>query len=109
MITISCCFAHGFNIMRIPQPGWAEVILLRTAQTIQSDRGVEIDISCIRCINGRVPKYFELWAFTEDRICEVHLFVRFQIRDDFTEDTFYTKFFNARQIQIPFLGCRSVN
>ena len=32
-----------------------------------------------------------------------------QIRDDFTEDTFYSHFFNARQIQIPFLGRIAVN
>ena len=95
--------------MRIPQPGWADVILLRTAQAICSSRGDEIDIAYIRCIDGREPEAFELWALAEDGICEVHPFARFQIRDDFTEDTFYTEFFNARQIQIPFLGRRSVN
>ena len=96
MITISCRFAHSFKIMRIPQPGWADVILPRTAQAIRSGRGEKIDIACIRYIDGRVPKDFELWAFAEDEFCEVHPFSRVQLRDDFTEDTFYTKFFNAR-------------
>ena len=109
MITISCRFSHSFKIMSIPQPGWADVILLCTNQAICSVRGDKIGIVYIRCIDGREPEAFELWAFSENRIREVHLFARVQIRDDFTEDTFYTEFFNARQIQINFLGRRSVN
>ena len=61
------------------------------------------------CIDGRELKDFELWALTEDGIREVHLFARVQTSYDFTEDTFYSHFFNARQIQIPFLGHRAVN
>ena len=95
--------------MRIPQPGWAGIILQHTAQGICSGTGDEIDIAYIRCINVRVPEAFELWVFTEDGICGVHPFARFQLRDDFTEDTFYTEFFNVRKIIIPFLGRRSVN
>ena len=56
-----------------------------------------------------MPEAFELWDFSEDRIREVHQFARVQLRDDFTEDTFYTEFLNARQSIIPFLGRRSVN
>ena len=95
--------------MRTPKPGWADVILLRTAQAIHSGRGDEIDIAYICCIDTREPEAFKLWAFAEDGLSEVHLFARVQIKDDFTEDILYTKFFNARQIQIPLLGCRSVN
>ena len=109
MITIICRFAHSFIIMRVHQPGWDDVILPRTAQSICSGRGDEIDIVHIRCINSRVPEAFELWAFAEDGICEVRLFARVQLRDNFTEDTFYTDFFNAGQIIIPFLGHRYVN
>ena len=92
MITISCCFAHSFKIMRIPQPGWADVILLRTSQAIWSGKGYKIDIAYIRCSDGREPEVFEFWAFAEDGIHEFHPFARVQIRDDFTKDTFYTEF-----------------
>ena len=94
--------------MRISQPGWADVILPLTSQSIRSGRGDEIDIAYIRCINGRVPEAFELWFFTDDRICGVHPFARVQIRDNCTEDIFYTIFFNALQVRVPFLGRRSV-
>ena len=82
--------------MCIPQPVWDDVILPRTTQAILSGRGDEIDIAYIRCIDGREPEDFELWALAEDGICEVHLYARVQIRDHFTEDTFYTIFLNAR-------------
>ena len=39
----------------------------------------------------------------------VHLFTRFKILKYLSEDTFHTHFFNARRIQIPLLGRRSVN
>ena len=50
-----------------------------------------------------------LWAFTEDKICEVHPYAPFQISDNFIRETFHTNSFNAREFRIPFLGCRSVN
>ena len=84
--------------MRIPQPGWTGFILPRPAQALRSGRGGEIDIVYIRCIDGREPEAFELWAFAEDRFREVHPFARVQISDDFTEGTFYSQFFNAGQI-----------
>ena len=43
-------------------------------------------------MGGRESKDFELWAFAEDGIREVHPFARVQIRDDFTEETFFTEF-----------------
>ena len=95
--------------MRIPQSGWTEVIFPRPDQALCSGRGGKIEVAYTRCINCREPKAFEIWAFTEDGIHEVHPFAGFQISDDFTEDTFYSHFFNARQIQIPLLGRRSVN
>ena len=48
-------------------------------------------------------------GFAEDGIREVHLYSRVQISNNFVKETFYTHFFNAREIQIPFLGRRSVN
>ena len=95
--------------MRIPHPGWTEVILPHPDQALCSDRGGGIEVAYICCINGREPKAFELWAFDEGGISKVHPFARVQISNNFTEDTFYFRFFNARQIQIPFLGRRSVN
>ena len=109
MITLSSHFAHSFKIMRIPQPGLADVILLHTAQVMRCGKGDEINIAYIRCIDGRDPEAFKLWALAEDGIREVHPFARVQIRDDFTAVTFYNEFFNARKIQIIFLGRRSIN
>ena len=108
MITVCCRFAHSFKIMCIPQTVWTEVIPMCPAQALCSGRRGEIEIAYICCIGVREPEAFELWAFSEDGIREVHPFARVQISDDFTEDNFYSHFFNARQIQIPFLGRRSV-
>ena len=96
MITVICRFAHGFKIMRIPQPEWTDVILPRNAQYICSSRGGEIKIAYIHWIDGKEHKAFELWALSEDKIREVHPFARVQISNDFTEDNFYSHFFNAR-------------
>ena len=98
MIMVSCRFAHSFKIMRIPKPGWTDVILPRNDQSFCSGISGEIKIVFICCIDSKDPKNFELWALAEDVIREVYPFARVQIRDDFTEDTFYTHFFNARQI-----------
>ena len=62
-----------------------------------------------RCIEGQEPEVFELWAFAEDGICEIHPYARFQISKDFVEETFYSHFFKAQKIRIPFLSHRSVN
>ena len=90
--------------MRIPQPGIPEVIPPRPVQVLRSGRGGKIEVAYIRCIDGREPVAFELWDFTEDGIHEVHPYIWIQISDDFTEDTFYSQIFNARQIRIPFFG-----
>ena len=95
--------------MRVAQPGWTEVILPRPAQALRSGRGGKIEIAYIRCLHSMEPEDFERWAFAEDRIREVHPFARVQISDNFTLDTFHSHFFNAQQIQIPFLGPKSVN
>ena len=61
----------------------------------RSGRGGEIEISYIHCINGREPEAFEIWAFSEDGICEVHLFASVQISDKFIKETLYSHFFNV--------------
>ena len=109
MITACCCFDHYFKIMRITQTGIPEVVPPRPVQALHYVRGGEIEVAYICCIEGWDPEAFELWAFAEDRICEVYPFARVQTSDDFTEDTFYSHFFNAREIQIPFLDRISVN
>ena len=78
--------------MRIPQPGWTEVILPLPDQALHSGREGEIEVAYICCIYGREPEVFELWVFAEDVIRAVHPFARVQISDDFTEDTFYSHF-----------------
>ena len=109
MFTASCRFAHGFKIMRVPQPIIPFCVPLQPIQVIRSGRGGEIDVPCIRCLDGRLPEAYELWDLAEDIVCEVHLYARVELLYDFREDTFNTKFFNARQFQIPVLGHRAVN
>ena len=95
--------------MRIPQPGIPEVVPPHPVQDLCSGRGGEIDVMYIRCIEGREPEVFELWAFAEDGIRKIHLYARVQISDDFVGETFYSHFLNAREIRIPFLVRRAVN
>ena len=109
MITVCCRFAHSFKTMFIPQPGIPEVFPPRPVQALLSGRGGEIEVVYISYIDGREPNFFELWDFTEDGIIEIHLYARVQISDNFVGYTFYSHFFNTREILIPFLGRRSVN
>ena len=55
------------------------------------------------------PEIYELWTFDDDEICEVHPYARVKISDDFIGEIFYTHFFNAREVRIPFLGRISIN
>ena len=109
MITVSCCFVHGFKIMHIPQ----DIIPLcappQPVTVICSVRGDEIEVPYICCIDGRVPEFYELWALAEDGVREVHPYDRVRLLSLFREDTFHTHFFNSRRFQIPFLGRRAVN
>ena len=102
-------FRSLFQIINIPQPGIPEVVLPLPIQALRSGKGGEIDVIYNRCIEGLEPEVFELWDFAEDGICEVHPYARVQISDDFVGETFYSHFFNTREIRIPFLGRRSVN
>ena len=82
--------------MRTPHPGWTSVILPHLAQALLSGRGKKIEIAYIYCINGREPEAFELWAFAEDGIRDVHLFARVQISDD-TPRTIFTPTFSMHE------------
>ena len=95
--------------MRTPQPVFYEVVPPRTAQRLSSGRGGEVNVWFNRCIKGKEPNIFELWAFAEDGAREVQPYARVQMSSDFTGETFQTQFFNAREVRITFLGHRYVN
>ena len=97
------------NHAYIPQPATPFVIPPRPVKALRFGRGGEIDVPYIRCLDGWVPESFELWAFAEDEIREIHTSARIKLIDDFVGDNFNTHFFNVRTFQIPFLGRRSVN
>ena len=109
MITVSCCFAHSFKIMRVLQPIIPFLVPLQSVQVFCSSRCGEINVLYICCLDSRVPEACELWVLAEDGVCEVHPYARVELLPDFREDTFHTHFFNAQQFQIPFLCSRSVN
>ena len=95
--------------MRIPQPVTPFRVSPQPVQSLRSGRGDEINVPYIRCLDGRMPEAYEIWALAEDRVCEVHLSASVRILDDFREDTFHTHFFNARRFQITFLDSRYMN
>ena len=108
IITESCRFAHSFKIICIPQP----IIPFRAPPqlltVLRSGSGDKIEVPYIRCLNGRVPECYDLWALAEDGVREVHPYTRVRLLSEFREDTFHTHFFNSRRFQIPFLGRRAV-
>ena len=109
MISVIFCFAHSLKIMRIHQ----SIIPFRAppkpVTVLCSVSGDEIKVPYIRCLNGRGPECYELWALNEDGVCEVHPYARVGLLSEFRDDTFQTFFFNSRGFHIPFLGCRAVN
>ena len=109
MITVSCCFAHSFKIMRVPQPIIPFRAPLQTVQVLRSVRGGKIDVMYIRCLDVGVTEAYDFWDFAEDRVYEVHPYARVELLSDFKEDNFHTHFFNARKSQITFLGRRTKN
>ena len=58
-----------------------------------SDNSVS-PVSYIVCLHGRVPEKYELWSLNALGVYEVHPFARVRLFDDFTEDTFWTTFYN---------------
>ena len=95
MIKVRCCFSHSFKIMHVPQPIITFRVPPQTVQALSFGGGGEIDVPCIRCLNGQVPESYELWAVAEGGFREVYLYDRVELLSDFREDTFHTHFFNA--------------
>ena len=73
--------------MRLPQP----IIPFRAppqpVQVLRSGGGEEIEVPYIRCLDGRVPECYEVWALAEDRVCEVQPYARVRLLSEFREDT----------------------
>ena len=109
MITVSCCFAHSFKIVRIPQPIIPVRATPQPVTVLRYGRADVIEVPYIPCLHGRVPEAFELWALAEDGVCKVHPYARVKLCSNFREDTFQTFFLNARRFKIPFLGRRALN
>ena len=45
-------------------------------------------------LHGRLPEKYELWSMNAQGVCEVHLFARVRLFNDFTEDAFQNTFYN---------------
>ena len=104
MITVSCCFAHSFKIMCVPQP----IIPFRAPPqpviVLRSGSRDKIEVPYIRCLNGRVPESYEIWDLAKDGVREINLYARVRLLSEFREDTFHTHFFNARCVIVETLG-----
>ena len=109
MITVCCRFAHSLKIMRLPQPFLFKVVPPRSVQRHSSGIGGKFNVLFYRFIEGWEPEIYEFWSFDEDVIREVHPYAQVQISNDFIWETFHTRFFNTREVRLPFLGRRSVN
>ena len=83
MITVSYRFAHSFKIMRIPQT----IIPVRAppqpVTVLCSGSNDKIEVPYIRCLDGRVPECYELWALAEDGVREVHPYARIGLFSEF--------------------------
>ena len=95
--------------MRILQPIIPVRAPPQTVTVIWSGSADALEVTYIRCLNGSVTKAFELWALAEDGVCEVHPYARVKLLFEFRKYTFHTHLFNARRLQIPFLGRRALN
>ena len=67
------------------------------------------EVPYIRCLRGRVPEAFEVWALAKDGFRKVNPYARFSLCSESRKNTFHNHFFNERRFQIPFLGCRALN
>ena len=81
--------------MRLPQPIIPFCTPTQPVQVLCSGRGGGIDVLCIRCLDGWVPKAYDLWALAEYGVREVHPYVIVRLLSEFREDTFNTHLFNS--------------
>ena len=79
MITVSCRFTHGFKIMRIPKPISPVRAPPQPITVLRSGSADALEVPYIRCLNGRVPEAFEVWALAEDGVREVHPYARVKL------------------------------
>ena len=109
MFAVSYILAYSSNIMRMRHPivpGRAPLDPVRVLYSGSDDTIKQVPY--ILCINGRVPEMYELWNLDAQGVCEVHLFARVRLFNDFREGTFKTFFFNSQRCCIPFVGRRSL-
>ena len=55
--------------MRLPQPIAPFRAPPQLVQVLRSGKGDKIDVTYIRCLEGRVPEAYEFWALAEERVC----------------------------------------
>ena len=58
------------------------------------------------CLHGRVTEKYELWSMNAQGVREVHMFAQVRLFNGFTQDTFWTTFYNSQRCRIPFIGRR---
>ena len=95
--------------MRIPQTIIPVLAPPQPVTVLRSGSADVIEVPYIRCLNGWMPEAFELWDLADDGVCKVHPCARVKLCSEFREDTFQNFFFNAKQLQIHFLGHRALN
>ena len=89
MITVCCRFSHSVKIMRIPKPGWTEVILPSPDQALCSGSEGEIEIAYIRCIDGREPEFLNFGILMRTELVRFTRMLGFKSATIFGE-TFYS-------------------
>ena len=98
-----------FRSLRQPQPIIPVHAPPQPVTVLLSGSADVTEVPYIRCLHGRVPEAFKIWALADNIVREVHPYARVKLQSELREDTFQTLFFNAQQFQIPFLGRRALN
>ena len=107
MFAVSYLFAYSFNIIRMPRPIVPVGAPPDPVRVLYSGSNDTIEqVPYIVCLNGRVPKMYELWILNAQVVIEVRPFAQVRLFDYFREDTFNTLFFNFLICRIPFVGQR---
>ena len=100
LIVSKACVYPSLSFISVPLP--------QPVTVLHSGSGDKIKVLYIRCLDGRVPECYQLWALTEDGVHEGHLYARVRLLSNFRENTFHTHLFNLQRFQIPLLGRRSM-
>ena len=91
MLAVSYLLAYSFNIMRMRHP----IVPVRAppdpTRVLYSGSDDTIEqVPYIFCLNGRVPKMYDIWRLKDGGVREVHPFAQVRLFDDLREDTFKT-------------------